>query len=500
MGKLSKTEYLGLSIIILINLLLKIPLNAQGFFAFTYDQGRDLLKVAQIVFEHNLTLIGPTTGLQGAFYGPWWYYFLSPILYFSNGNPQGVANFFGFLAVLTIITLFLLIKRISGSFILAFSLSLIASISKSWMFAPTLIWSTSMTPILLISFFYVIHRIINNRHPSIKTFFIMGITATLIMDSELPFGLMLSIFVLISIFLFKKNFYKKEFLSTLLGMILILSPRIFFDVKHNFLMTKSIILYLTHPKFSADQAPILQRIWYRLDLYWGIFSSAFARDNKLFGLILLITITIIIFIMSHNKKAWASIKNDSILKYSSLMLTFSLIFFTLHKDVVWDYYLIGLPTVFIITLSQIFSHALKVEKIKTFTIFLLSMLVLLNFNKDLLSPFKTNWLGEGSTYKNEKMVMDNIASQNPHDYSFYAYSPAIFDYPFDYLFFWYSKKGLIEQPHLEQKNMFLIIRESSSKKYLSSGWYGDKTNDNTRVVYKRSFPGDLLLEQHSQIK
>src|SRR3989304_1888047 len=100
--KLSRIDYIGLLILTLVNLLLKIPITAQGFFAFTYDQGRDLLKVAQIVFEHQPTLIGPTSGLQGIFYGPWWYYFLSPILFFSKGNPQGVANFFGLLAVLTV--------------------------------------------------------------------------------------------------------------------------------------------------------------------------------------------------------------------------------------------------------------------------------------------------------------------------------------------------------------------------------------------------------------
>src|SRR3989344_8060735 len=139
----NRWDWLGLSIVFIVAVLIKLPHNSQGFFAFAYDQGRDLLAVARIIYEGHFTLIGPTTGLQGIFYGPWWYYFLSPLLFFSKGNPQGVANFFGLLAVLTVIFLFFLLRKVTGSSILAFSLALIASMSSSWMLGPTLIWNTS---------------------------------------------------------------------------------------------------------------------------------------------------------------------------------------------------------------------------------------------------------------------------------------------------------------------------------------------------------------------
>src|SRR3989338_3275443 len=90
------------SVILVVNFLLRIPITALGFFALTYDQGRDLLLVSNIVYNHNLTLIGPTTGLQGIFYGPYWYYFLAPLIFLSGGDPQKVAVFFSFIGVLTI--------------------------------------------------------------------------------------------------------------------------------------------------------------------------------------------------------------------------------------------------------------------------------------------------------------------------------------------------------------------------------------------------------------
>lgn len=494
--KFLKIEQFSLFIILLINSLFKIPINGQGFFAFTYDQGRDLLKVAQIIFDHHLTLIGATTGLQGVFYGPWWYYFLSPILFLSDGNPQGVANFFGFLSILTIVFLYILLKKITNSPLLAFSLAFVASTSGSWMFAPTIIWNTSLTPILLIAFFYFIDKIINTRQSTSLYFFLLGAITFLIMDSELPFGLMLSLYLLIAVFLFRKIFYKKQLLLSILGLAIILLPRIVFDIRHNFLISRSIISYLIEPKIYGDQIPMVQRFWYRVDLYWGVFSQAFTENNKFVGLLFLIILGVITVFILKDRKIRTKMRNDILLKFSLLLCIFSLLFFTLYKDVVWNYYLIGIPTLLIIIIAKIFSYAFKVEKLKLGMSILIGLLVVLNFTKGLSSPFKITWQGDGATYRNQKMIMDYILGQKPHDYSYYAYTPAIFDYPFEYLFYWYAKKGLIEVPKERQKTMFLIIRDASNKKYLSTGWYGDKTRDNTTIVEKKIFPGDIALEKH----
>ena len=92
--------------------------------------------------------------------------------------------------------------------------------------------------------------------------------------------------------------------------------------------------------------------------------------------------------------------------------------------------------------------------------------------------------------------MDWLISQNPTNYSIYSFSPAIFDYPFDYLIYWYTKQDLFEKPQDNQKLMYLIIRESSTDQYLKSGWYGDKTKDRTQILERQEFPGDLVIEKH----
>src|SRR3990170_6140958 len=104
----SKIMPLGLLSIIWILLAalprkLIFPIN--GLFAFNYDQGRDFLAVSKIIWERDFILIGQTTGLPGIFYGPWWYYFLAPIFFISQGNVQVIVLAFAAIGEFTIVLL-----------------------------------------------------------------------------------------------------------------------------------------------------------------------------------------------------------------------------------------------------------------------------------------------------------------------------------------------------------------------------------------------------------
>src|SRR3989344_320541 len=80
---------------------------------FTYDQGRDLLKLREIS-HGNLTLIGPTTGLAGIFLGPLIYYFLLPGFILYDGSPMGVGYWMAFWTTLTLPVSYLILKPLVG--------------------------------------------------------------------------------------------------------------------------------------------------------------------------------------------------------------------------------------------------------------------------------------------------------------------------------------------------------------------------------------------------
>ncbi|MCS7093061.1 MAG: hypothetical protein NZL96_01350 [Patescibacteria group bacterium] len=78
---------------------------------YTYDQGRDFLKVKEMVEEKNLPFIGPTTGREGIFHGVWIYYFLSIPYLLTGGEPISFYLFFFFLNLLSNIFFFLFLQK-----------------------------------------------------------------------------------------------------------------------------------------------------------------------------------------------------------------------------------------------------------------------------------------------------------------------------------------------------------------------------------------------------
>lgn len=491
--KENKLEILFVFIILIVNLLLKIPAQAQGIFAFATDQGRDFLDVSKIIYDHKFTLIGPTTGLPGIFYGPWWYYFLSPILFISKGDPQIVALFFSALSIITALLLYFLIKSITKNVPIALILTIAASMSSTW-FGSTSIWSPSLVPLLTISYIFILKKIFETN--GAKYYFLLGLTLLLILDGETAFGISIITFQLFGIILFRKELLNKKLFLTILGAFLILAPRIIFDLKHNFLISRSIAAYLQNPVIHASKLTFMSRLMIRSNQIFSIITESLLESHKLVSLIFIFLIIIIFLFVLRKKKVFTIFKKDLLLHYLTFLFIAILIMFSIFKDNVWDYYLIGLPVIFICILAKIFEYLFKINSLKPVTILLFSILLIFSFNKEILNFGNITWQGDDATYKNPKAVMDYLASQNPTNYSFYAYSSSIFDYPFDYLIYWYVKKGILEPPKVNQKNMYLVIRDDSTHRYFKGGWYGDKTKDKTQILDRKTFNGNIILEKH----
>lgn len=93
------------------------------------------------------------------------------------------------------------------------------------------------------------------------------------------------------------------------------------------------------------------------------------------------------------------------------------------------------------------------------------------------------------------MVLDDLKPQLQGDYSMDIYTPALHDYPFEYLINWYARQGKIMNPKKEQKILYLIIRDDSSHSYIGSGWYGDKVRSN-KLLNKKEYLGSIIVEKY----
>lgn len=483
---MKKIEVLALAVILVIASLLRFPLILQGFFAFTYDQGRDLLEVEKIIYEKDLKFIGPTTGLPGIFYGPWWYYFLLPIFLISNGDPALITLSFSLLGTVLVIASYFFLKNLTKSIAVAFGLSLSLAMSQLLITHSSQIWSPSLILPLMLIFMISLFKLI--AKPSKVWFFILGLSCGLILDSEAAYGVILTLSTITLALFNRKKLVNISSLNFVLALLLTLLPRIIFEIKNNFLMTKSMLIWLSQPAVFQEKLTFLERIPNRLQIFNHNFAQAFTQSNDILSLIILILVGIIAY------KNKSFLKKDYLFKLLISLLILLYFYFTIFPDAVWDYYLVGVPAIEIVLLSLIFKHALK--KFKPAVILILITIILFNFNKQLLSPISLSWEGDGAVYRNQKFVIDSIQNHLQGDYSLHFYTPAMFDYPFDYLVSWYIKRGLINIPRENQKNLYLVIRDDNSHLFMPTGWYGDKTKDKTKLIEQRRFPGNIIFEKH----
>lgn len=490
---MKKIEIISLGFILIVTALLRFPLISQGFFAFTYDQGRDLLEVAEIVENKNLTLIGPTTGLPGIFYGPWWYYFLSPLYFLSQGNVQTIALTFAAIGEATIVLLYLLTKKATGVTPVALTVAAVAAMSQPFITSSSQIWSPSLVLPLMLAYVFSLYRIF--QKPKAVWFLVLGISSGFIADSGAAFGIVLTVSTFIAAAVFRKNFLGKNFLFFLVGLLLVLLPRIIFDIRNDFLITKSILSWILAPNIYQEKLPILERAIARLDLFYLNFAQTFAQSDKVrailpFGIFSFLALTATRRIMKKQKIQGSPLL--PLFKFLFLVLLLIYLLFTIYPDAVWDYYLAGLPAIFIF----LFVLAANFYKRGKILVPVAALLLAVNFQPKLLSPFSITWQGDGAIWRNQIRVIEDLKDQLRGQYSLHIYSPAGFDYPFAYIIGLYHSRGQIDLPQDNQKIVYLIIRDDTAHSYMPSGWYGDKTRDNTKILEKKEYAGNIIVEKH----
>ena len=185
--KFLKKEYLLLYAIIFVGSYLRLQGVLTNSFAFTYDVGRDMLALSNIVNLHKFPLIGATTGLPGVFYGPWWYYMLTPFFILLSGNPQGIAFVMAIVGLLIVVLGFLLGKKIGGVFF-GLLFAVILSTSHYMVSLSAQIWNPNIIPLFIMFVLLILQKIYSLDKPRLREFFFLGLLLALNIDLEIIFG------------------------------------------------------------------------------------------------------------------------------------------------------------------------------------------------------------------------------------------------------------------------------------------------------------------------
>ena len=247
------------NLLILIILLLAFVLRIyriESLLDFHYDQGRDALVLWDLWHKGKLFLIGPVTGLEGVFLGPFYYYLIAPFYLIGQGNPVIPSMFLSLLTVIALYILYLIGKEIGGKSTGLIAL-VIGSFSNSLIFSNR--WLSNPTPIFLTSIliFYLMVLII--KRPKYFYWYLIYFLAGV----SLHFEMASAVFYLPIILIF--TLWKKPklniFLISSLFLFLTFVPQIMFNFKHDNILVKNILNQVGKNTTELNIEKRIKEIW-----------------------------------------------------------------------------------------------------------------------------------------------------------------------------------------------------------------------------------------------
>lgn len=431
-----KKLYTPWNLFILIILLLAFILRIyriEELLDFHYDQGRDAMVIWKLWHGHKLFLIGPVTGLEGIFLGPFYYYLIAPFYLIGKGNPTIPSMF---LSLLVTLSLFVLYK--AGELIANKKLGIIALVIGSFSYSLILSsrWLSNPTPIYLTSIliFYLMIKII--KSPKSFYWYLIYLLAGVSMHFESASAIIYMPIVLFFTIWQKKKLNIKTFLISSCLLFLTFTPQLLFNFKHDNILVNNIFKEL--PKQEENTSRITRLLSDRFKLFWEMFSvKIFADNNKLsvgFGLLSLSGLILII----KNKKY------KDIFNLFVIFLGIPLIFYTIYRGnygVLYDYYFTG----YYLILVLLFSFGLWSMSNLKFGKYLLALFFILFLfsNLKLIQKKLTIGVNDG----NDIFISNQLQSimwiyQNAKDTEFNVdvYVPPVIPHSYDYLFTYVGDK------------------------------------------------------------
>lgn len=467
-------------------------------FAFTYDVGRDLLAVSDIINLGKIPLIGQTTGLPGLFYGPWWYYILTPSFILASGNPVGVAFFMSISGIATIVLGFKLGKNISGvAFGLIFASFL--SLSPTMIAVASQIWNPNLIPLFIVIFMYCLHSIFVclEQKKEIRGFYLLalGILLGLILDSEIVFGLLFLLGAIISIIIFlRKRLKLKDYSLFILGFSIILSPRILFELRHDFLMTNSLLSFIGKTFTSSEGSQGFFTPINSFIALSNLWMETVSKGSLALGFILFfLTVIALVYFYKELKKEEKFFLSSNLI----IILTF-LTGLSFFPGDIWGHYIVGIPVLYIFILSFAISKSLQnFKQIRFFIVVLVIVCLMLYVNpiqaiRRYQAPL---WEGDASLYRNQLAVVDNIYKQaNGKEFNYVLYTPPVHDFTYKYIFLWYGKEHYGYTPKKEKASLFFLILEPDYQhSFRLTNWLEERKNDG-KIIKEEIEKGNITIQ------
>lgn len=456
---------------------------------YTYDQGRDFIKADEQVTNMRPTFIGPTTGIDGLFHGAWWYYLLIIPRIIFNGSPIGFYYFMLAIALSANILFFLFLRKKLNDLAALLFLAIVA-VSPYFIpmgFTPS---NNIIVPTVILALISLVFCLFEKKNTRL-TYLGLGLALSFVFEFEVAFGLfMIPAFIATSL-LFRevriKLYNLKNLPFLLAGLVIPVLPRALFELKNNFLQSKTILEFFIKPKLHNPK-PFMMVLNDRINLFIdygkGIF---FDRSVVLAAAVLMFTIVAFFLFRKSNKMA-------PVTKFLTTLVGFLFAISLYYKDNFWFNYYEGIQYIFL-TLFLIAFYLLT-RKRQFYSMLILGFFMVLAFFgmfRDLKKPAPDKLIGLAEAEK----TMDYVLSQvGKNDYCLRIYTPPVIPHTYVYLMNYQSRVNgyKISKFDFTNKTCYFIV-ESDNFDFRVKQWREGNEPHDGALVKKEVISGNVTVEK-----
>lgn len=486
--KKHRVIYLLLLVILLSGLFWRIY-RLDTLLGFQFDQGRDALVVTEMLKTGKPVLIGPPIGVDGPFRGPLYYWMLTPF-YAVNGDPVIPAYFLAVLGVTGIIGLYAL-----GSLLFTRGVGLMASFfyALSGMMVLNNRWLANPNPaaILSIIFFTFLYLAWIG---SVSFLPVVAFLASISLQFETAGAALFLPLTLFVAFKQRSKLTRSRIFWSLFFFFLPLLPLAVFDLRHNFLVSKSYYHYFINDQTSKDYfAVVWQHLQTILDTFGGVLFS-----DMIFGKILFVLVVLFVlytFFLEKKEKA---------VQLLTISLFLPLIFFLFSKGNrgnLWGYYFLNYFVVYFLLVSFFLSRLLKDNAGKIAVMALFLLVNTNNLTKEFMRDVTENTKqGSAVVIENQKKAISWVyLDSQGKDFNTDFYVPPVIPYPYQYLFDWYSSNYRVKPPLVKNTSLLYTLYEPDpGHPERLTEWFDRQ--ENIGYVTKEVNFGDIIVQKRERLK
>lgn len=465
-------------------------------YLFGYDQGEYYENVRKMFVEHKATLIGIKVGGMGGFFqGPGWLYLLAIPFWLMHGDPYGGMIL---MFLISMVSIFTAIWWVSKKFdaVTGLLVGLTLTLSPALVSQARFIWPPFPVTLLTVIFLYCMFQVFSKK----STYFVGAVLSlTAIMNFEMAtFGTWFAANIPLFVYLFVKKLIKiKDVLLSVLGGLIIFSPLIIFDLRHNFISLKGMINIFANPSTEHKVTWLYRRIMYinHWAIFNGNFSSTFNWPLK-FSLVFFIILILVSIPYLLDKNNSQSKKHFLLYLIITPFLLFTIFLF--YTWPMWEWWILQLIVIYCFWFGILCGYYWQkhiIGKIIVIALMLMSFWVYLNRT---IFFYKYDYPDYGGTHK-IKGVVDAIGriyqDAGGKPFNLLSFTPPVYTYAFDYVAWWYGTGHYGYVPGNKKEGTFYLLMEPDpSKPYSYNGWLETVIKTGT-IIKTDTLPSGFIIQK-----